>query len=83
MEEKRELNPEDTYIDSQGKPHNIDVMARNMVFNTVVKYGKVSLIEKGNQKLVDRFNDLMKEIDVFTLINKKDENAEEQKETED
>ena len=58
----------EAYVDSHGGVHNIDVMARSMVFNTVTKYGKQSLIDQGYSKLVDRFNELIKKYDVMKII---------------
>ena len=73
MEEIKVL---DVYTDSKGIEHKIDEMEIKMIYFTVLKYGTADLISKGYQKVVDRFNAKMKEIDIFKLISEKKEEKE-------
>ena len=59
----------DIYTDSRGIEHFIDDMPRIMVFHTVVKYGKVKLLEDGYEKLVTRFENIVKNAEVVKAIN--------------
>jgi hypothetical protein len=63
------------YIDSRGKEYIVAEMPLIMVFNTVIKYGKKDLEEKGYTELIARFESAFDKLELRKLINEfKEEN---------
>ena len=57
------------YTDSRGIKYLIADMPLIMVFNTVIKYGKKDLAERGYEELVNRFDDAFTKLNIRELVN--------------